>query len=179
MSLENRVQGLIHSNQKEWYTPQWVFDGLPITFDLDPCSPESGPVTPARKHYTKRDNGLVQPWEGTVWMNPPYGTDVPAWLSKLKAHGDGIALVFARTGTAWFHENLPCAWFFLRGRIQFIPGFDLSKKTGSPAADSVFMAYGPKCAEALRRCSLRGTFVEAPAQQAQVAQAALWDAAAL
>lgn len=30
-----------HSKHKsvEWYSPGWVFDGLELTFDVDPCSP--------------------------------------------------------------------------------------------------------------------------------------------
>jgi predicted RNA methylase len=41
----------------------------------------------------------VQPWSGTVFMNPPFGRrngHVP-WLRKFLAHGDGIAIVRAYT----------------------------------------------------------------------------------
>ena len=56
----------------DWYTPRDIFDALGLTFDLDPCSPGPAHWVPARKIYTKEDDGLVQPWSGTVFMNPPF-----------------------------------------------------------------------------------------------------------
>src|SRR3954468_20523329 len=81
----------------DWYTPPDIFDALGMIFDLDPCSPGSAHWVPARKIYTKEDDGLVQPWSGMVFMNPPFGRrngHVP-WLRKFLAHGDG---------GAWFHQ---------------------------------------------------------------------------
>jgi hypothetical protein len=140
---------------KEWYTPPEIFVGLGLTFDLDPCSPPGGPMhvpfRASRKYYTYEDNGLVQPWRGRVWMNPPYGPDLPAWMGRLAAHGDGIALVFARTDTEWFHEYVVDAGAvaFIRGRVRFIkpdgtPG-------GSPGAGSMLVAYGADCVAAVNR----------------------------
>ena len=83
----------------DWYTPPNIFDALGLIFDLDPCSPGPAHWVPARKIYTKEDDGLVQPWSGTVFMNPPFGRrngHVP-WLRKFLAHGDGIAIVRAYT----------------------------------------------------------------------------------
>lgn len=41
----------------------------------------------------------------------------------MRQHGNGILLVFARTETAWFHDNIfgspASAILFLRGRLQF------------------------------------------------------------
>src|SRR2546423_1714623 len=81
----------------EWYTPPWLFGALGLTFDLDPCSPVEGPVTPAKRHLTRLDDGLVAPWEGRVWLNPPYGAELPKWIGRLADHGDGVALVLSRT----------------------------------------------------------------------------------
>ena len=53
----------------DWYTPPDIFDALGLIFDLDPCSPGPAHWVPARKIYTKEDDGLVQPWSGTVFMN--------------------------------------------------------------------------------------------------------------
>jgi hypothetical protein len=44
--------------------------------DLDPCSPGPGHWVPARKIYTKADDGLRQPWESLVWVNPLYVPNV-------------------------------------------------------------------------------------------------------
>lgn len=57
----------------EWYTPREVFSALGMDFDLDPCSPGSGHWVPARRQFTKTDDGLSRPWRGRVFMNPPFG----------------------------------------------------------------------------------------------------------
>lgn len=45
------VQG---HDSDERYTPRWVFDGLGLTFDLDPASPvEGGDCVPARRKLTR------------------------------------------------------------------------------------------------------------------------------
>lgn len=50
----------------EWYTPPSLFRALGLTFDLDPASPgaEVVPWIPAARHYTPRENGLIQPSAG-------------------------------------------------------------------------------------------------------------------
>src|SRR5438270_10575273 len=96
---------------------------LDLDFDLDPCCPPTGKPEwiPARHWFTIHDNGLLQPWLGRVWLNPPYGPEVGRWLSRLVEHGDGIALVPARTDTRWFHEYATKAGAicFLKGRPHF------------------------------------------------------------
>ena len=91
---------------KEWYTPKYIFDALGLKFDMDVSSPgkEVVPWIPAERHITIKENGLLVPWEGSVWLNPPYGEETPRWLRKFIKHGHGVALVFARTDTAWFHN---------------------------------------------------------------------------
>ena len=94
-----------HNESKEWYTPKNIFDALKISYDMDVCSPGKEKVSwiPAKKHLTIKENGLEYNWEGTVWMNPPYGSDTPKWMKKFCDWDDGIALVFSRTDTNWFH----------------------------------------------------------------------------
>ena len=153
------------NKSKEWFTPRKIFDALGIEFDLDPCSPGANivPWVPAKKHYTIKDNGLEQNWNGNVWMNLPYGSDTPAWMEKLSKHGNGIALVFARTGTRWFHDYVPSAdaICFPKGRLKFINRDDAKAyidKTIDPkkgaGADSVLIAYGKKNAVALYQSGL-------------------------
>lgn len=50
-----------HSENVDIHTPPYIFEGILLTFDLDPASPLSGPVTPARRHYTPEQGGLAQP----------------------------------------------------------------------------------------------------------------------
>jgi hypothetical protein len=82
----------------DWYTPKWIFDTLGLTFDLDVAAPEGGiPWIPARRYYTKADDGLAQLWEGLVWMNPPFSKLTP-WADRFIEHGNGIALTpFSRS----------------------------------------------------------------------------------
>ena len=77
----------------EWYTPKSVFDGLGLTFDLDVCSPKGGTgLVPALRSYCLEDDGLLSPWHGRVWMNPPYSKPAP-WVEKWINHANGIALL--------------------------------------------------------------------------------------
>jgi ParB family chromosome partitioning protein len=61
------------SKQKsnEWYTPaKYIMGGI----DLDPASCQMANQTvKAARYYTQEENGLMQPWYGRVWLNPPYG----------------------------------------------------------------------------------------------------------
>lgn len=154
-----------YNESKEWYTPKYIFDALGITFDLDPCSAgaEVVPWIPVKKHMTIRDNGLKQPWTGNVWMNPPYGSDTPEWMERLAEHGNGIALVFGRSDTKWFHSTVPraTAVCFIRGRLKFVKADDaLVYSMGgwepkAPAgAGSMLIAFGDSNAQALIKSNL-------------------------
>ena len=141
-----------NSKQKEWYTPPEVFELLRFPkFDLDPASPGKSkvPWIPATKHYTIEDNGLMRQWKGRVWLNPPYGQDTKKWLDRLALHRNGIALVFARTDTLWFHTIAinADAICFLVGRIHFIN--EEGKQGNSSGCGSMLLAWGDECAEIL------------------------------
>lgn len=104
-----------------WITPVSILEKLG-DFDLDPCTPEVMPWETAKKRYTKKDDGLIQPWNGRVWMNPPFGKDATKWLEKLSNHGDGIALVHARTETKMFFDYVwgkADAVCFIKSRPHF------------------------------------------------------------
>lgn len=143
----------------EWYTPAWLFDALGLRFDLDPCSPGAAvvPWVPADRHYTVSDDGLEQPWSGLVWMNPPYGQRTKAWMRKFAQHGNGVALVFARTDTAWFDEyvaqsecdSLVC---FVRRRISFVN--QQGKVSGTPGSGSMLVAMGDRAILAVYEAGL-------------------------
>jgi len=85
----------------DWYTPKWIFDSLGLTFDIDVASPPEGvPWIPARRRFTMADDGLAQPWDGLVWMNPPFSKITP-WAEKFMQHGNGIAMTpFSKS--KWF-----------------------------------------------------------------------------
>lgn len=153
-----------HSKHKsvEWYSPGWVFDGLELTFDVDPCSPfDMETVVPARVKYTVFDDGLAQPWYGRVWLNPPYGLDTALWMQRMIEHAHGIAMVFSRTDAAWCQDALKSAdaFLFLSGRVNFIPGLENQHKKSRSGAGSVMLAWGEDCVAALKKLSCRGVFV--------------------
>lgn len=144
----------------EWLTPPAILKALG-EFDLDPCAPVERPWQMAKAHYTVRDNGLLQPWHGRVWLNPPYGLEAREWLNRLAGYGNGIALIFARTETDMFFEevwNRADAVLFLRGRLYFhhVTGERASANAGAP---SVLVAYGHSNVAALRDSGIIGRLV--------------------
>lgn len=153
-------RGFTHESTRnesfEWYTPPIIFESIGLEFDLDPCSPGAGKsFVPTKKHYTITDDGLTSPWEGTAFVNPPYGSETAKWMRRLADHGDGIALVFARTDVKWFQDvaasaDLIC---FVSGRIRFFKG-NIEDQGGTPGAGSMLIAWGEKSAAALRQSGL-------------------------
>jgi hypothetical protein len=143
-----------------WLTPRHIIEALG-PFDLGPCAaPEPRPWPTASKHYAEADcNGLELPWHGVVWVNPPYGKHAEAWLHKLAEHGEGIALIFARTETAWFQRVARHDWllFFPSGRITFHkPNGERGK--GNSGAPSVFLAIGEESKRRLMNFGVAGFY---------------------
>jgi hypothetical protein len=146
---ENRADG-----KDEWLTPRWITDALG-PFDLDPCAPIVRPWDTAAQHFTIHNNGLLNEWRGFVWCNPPYN-NVRVWMQRMAAHNNGIALTFARTDTAMFHDCIfgrATLLLFLRGRLSFhhVDG----SKGGTAGAASVLIAYGQEAARRLRSPEMR------------------------
>lgn len=118
------------SKKSEHYTPSHILDAVVQclgVIDLDPCSNSSSfPHVPARHHFTKADDALVQEWHGKVFMNPPYGREIKRWVAKLlgeyqvKHVTEAIALVPSRTDTKWLRllRNYPI--IFIYGRLTFV-----------------------------------------------------------
>lgn len=144
----------------EWLTPPEILEALG-SFDLDPCSPINRPWPTAAQHYTIEDDGLSKPWVGRVWLNPPYGAEAVRWLKRLADHGNGIALIFARTETEAFFSQV---WeradglLFIRGRLHFhyVDGRRARANGGAP---SVLIAYGLGNMLSLKMADIPGRFV--------------------
>jgi len=158
--------GFTHDNIKnksiEWYTPEWIFKELGLSFDLDPCHAVIKiPWIPVKHTYNINDDGLRKNWRGNVWLNPPYGKYTKAWLSKLDSHGNGVALVFSRTDCKWFHDicTNANAILFLKGRVKFVDGLGSSGSSGA-GCGSMLIAWGEENSLALSRMSHLGFFVK-------------------
>jgi phage N-6-adenine-methyltransferase len=117
----------IHFSSKSdnWATPQATFDELnrEFAFDLDVCADADN--AKCSKYFDKQTDGLTQEWSGTCWMNPPYGREIKAWMSKAyhsaKSGATVVCLVPARTDTAWWHDYAMQAREirYIRGRLKF------------------------------------------------------------
>lgn len=153
------TKGMGISTTDEWLTPPEIIKSLG-EFDLDPCSPVNRPWDTAKTHYTINDDGLLLPWDGRVWMNPPYGRALDAWMNKMALHGNGIALIFARTDTNTFH-NYVFAYadsiLFIQQRLKFydIRSNNLNNE-GNAGAPSILIAYGNRNVEALGDSGIKG-----------------------
>lgn len=148
----------VGGESNEWYTPPEIFKALGLEFDLDVCAPPGGlPWIPAKRSLSYHDDGLVASWQGRVWLNPPYGPHVARWLARLADHGNGVALIFARTDVGWFQELAPRADLLclVSGRIRFVPPSPRPGKKGhNAAAPSCLMAFGDENAAAVKDSGL-------------------------
>lgn len=143
-----------------WLTPPEIIQALG-PFDLDPCTPPVMPWQTATHRFTEADNGLLQDWFGRVWLNPPYSREATKWMKKMAAHGNGIALTFARTETDMFFREV---WergdgiLFLRGRLHFHRA-DGARASANAGAPSCLIAYGKDNADRLEASGIAGQYL--------------------
>jgi hypothetical protein len=149
----------------EWRTPKYIFDALQdqtgtrLEFDLDPCAPDQGVShVPAQRIYTRLDDGLRRPWHGLVFVNPPYSEarrSIVKWVERYFEHGNGIALIPARTSCDWWHQYVyPLAQLicFPARKIQFLQPD--GKVGGSPTLGNALIGAGEVACNALLRSGL-------------------------
>ena len=137
----------VATTNDDWYTPRWIFDAAGITFDMDVAAPvDPGRRTcPAREYLTPVEDGLSQPWDGLVWMNPPYSGTAP-WVRRWAAHRDGLALVPAAKA-AWLGDLLRAAETIALVAVRF--NRPERNDTGFPFA--MVLAGRGECATAVAR----------------------------
>lgn len=144
----------------DWITPPEIVKSLG-TFGLDPCACRGQFYRTARLMVHPPVNGLMVEWRGRVWLNPPYGQQTRLWLERLAKHGNGIALVPARTEVeSWFWPFIweaATALLFLRGRLYFLT--PRGKKRGNAGHGSVLAAYGERNAKRLADSGIPGMFL--------------------
>jgi len=144
----------------EWYTPPYIFQALGCTFDADVAAGSvSHNWVPARNFILK--DSLSKPWEGFIWMNPPFGprNGIAPWLKKFVDHGDGIALTPDRTSAPWWQDFVVKAdlVLFVSPKIKFIGENQIAGK--SPAQGTTLMAIGERGCAALKRASTLGVLL--------------------
>jgi phage N-6-adenine-methyltransferase len=110
----------------EWGTPQNLFDELSGRFGpftLDVCATAEN--AKCERYFTKADDALMQTWDGTCWMNPPYGRGIGYWVAKAhdsaRAGATVVCLLPVRTDTVWWQRFVvPSGEVeFIAGRIRF------------------------------------------------------------
>jgi len=139
----NNIKEREKMSNDEWITPKWIIDKLG-PFDLDPCAHSQQPWPTATRMISLPQDGLTVPWEGRVWLNPPYSRgSPPVWLRLMVEHNHGTALINASINSHWFHDlvfNCASALLFQYGRISFCA--PAGTAAGSPRYDTVIAAYG-------------------------------------
>jgi hypothetical protein len=101
----------VAATDDDCYTPRWIFDAAGLVFDLDVCAPvdPSGRTCPARRYLTPIEDGLTAPWDGLVWMNPPF-SNLRVWVERFSSHGCGLGLFpMSRSESYWTGRLLRAA----------------------------------------------------------------------
>ena len=96
------------------------------------------------------DDGLLLPWFGLVWCNPPYSAPT-AWCRKWAEHPDGFLLIRAdlSTGGPFVAVSAASSLFVAPKRIQFVNGHGAG--TGAVNFSSVLLGRGATADAAIAR----------------------------
>lgn len=126
MSRGRHQAANLGTSRQDWRTPRDLFDQLDAEFGFTLDAAASANNALCDRFYTAEDDALVQPWEGTVFCNPPYVRIAP-WVEKAataaRQGATVVLLIPASTGTAYWHT-----WIlgrpgveirFIRGRVRF------------------------------------------------------------
>ena len=147
-------KGLFTSDRDDWETPQELFDKLndEFHFQLDPCATTL--TAKCLNFFTKEEDGLKQNWSKykSIFMNPPYGSEISKWLKKANETAQTgatvVCLVPARTDTKWWwkycqdkNEDCDGAYAAILGvkrEIRFIKGrLKFSGKGSAPFPSAI------------------------------------------
>jgi hypothetical protein len=137
----------------DWYTPHWIFAAAGITFDLDVAAPVDAEMrtVPAKRYLTVLDDGLVTPWEGVVWCNPPYSGSTP-WVEKWAAHDDEGMILVPAVKSRWVGSLLAAAEVLTLLTVEF-------QRPGGVVAPirwlNILAAKGDGCSAAVARVAAR------------------------
>jgi site-specific DNA-methyltransferase (adenine-specific) len=139
------------SRAHTWETPPEVFAPLDAEFGFTLDAAALPETAKCARYFTPADDALAQDWgRETVWLNPPYGRAIGAFMRKAAASARAgatvVCLVPARTDTAWWHEDVLGARAevrFVRGRIRFL--LDGAPKDAAPFPCAIVIHRPPVC----------------------------------
>lgn len=148
------LTALQSSESNEWYTPAPYIEAVRLlmgAIDVDPAScEEANRIVQAERFYTKKDDGLNQPWHGRVWLNPPYGFDSGSnqerWSRALIERfevthtvTEAVLLVNANTEAKWFQPLYNYLICFTNHRIRF---YNSSGDSSQPTQGNALVYFG-------------------------------------
>ena len=112
-------------SRNEWYTPRVYIEAareVMDDIDLDPAScEEANRFVRAPVYYTKEQNGLLLPWSGKIWLNPPYGRINPERTGETRSY----QLLFAqKLWREWHAGHVEQAILLLLGNACFMRWFE-------------------------------------------------------
>jgi hypothetical protein len=159
-----------HERNDRWLTPMPIIEaitlgvGLPM-FDLDPCGAPGHETARRVLTLENGDDGLRKNlWQDVsgqiiprVWMNPPYGPEMRAWVDKFvrlyeRGKITGTMLVPVATGTKLWQDVLSqkaSAILYWRHRINFQSRDDTTGAGMVSVQASALLAFGEPDATAL------------------------------
>ncbi len=143
-----------------WLTPRFILEALG-KFDLDPCAASQNRDWVCPASFSREENGLQLPWQGRVFMNPPFSNTAP-WLRKHAAHANGISLVPASIESRVWREFVwPYAVgiLLLHGRTRFCNP-DGSSTTGRPLRSIALIGWTTHDAVKLSDSGIAGVFIK-------------------
>lgn len=163
------------SETDEWFTPETlvaIARHAMGSIDTDPAThPDANArFVQARIWYTKAQNGLRTdlPWEGNLWLNPPYGRGegaAAAFVQRLiRELGAGTV---TQAVTCLNSDSMTSHWFdpvwahaavhlIVRGR----PNFWRPGETGaSPTKGTVLSYFGPQAAKFVKAAQPYGNVI--------------------
>lgn len=121
---------LFSSEDMTWATPKPLFDALNEEFRFTVDVAAADDTAKCSRYWTKENDSLSKSWADEVcWMNPPYGSEIRAFMVKARdeARDNGatvVCLVPARTDARWFQETVfgfgPGS--FCASEVRFIAG---------------------------------------------------------
>ena len=142
-----------NSGNMEWYTPPEIIERARLVMGVIDCDPAStaqaNEIIRADCFYTIEDDGITKPWNGCVWLNPPYGQPEIAQFAEAvvaknaaREFDQACVLVNNATETNWFQSMLrDCtAVCFLKGRVKFIDCD--GNATGAPLQGQALLYFG-------------------------------------
>jgi phage N-6-adenine-methyltransferase len=124
------------SLDETWTTPKDFYNkcNQEFGFGLDAAALQASTLVPDNWYgpdhpIEERRDAFLRNWGedsagAAIWLNPPYGKTIKAWMQKADEESQQgstvVCLVPSRTDTAWFHDH--CIHHevrYIRGRLKF------------------------------------------------------------